>query len=164
MAKKKCRMVSLDTSSTCSGYACWENGKLIECGTLDHRKEKDAEIRVEDMCLDIVNTLNRFLPTIVVIELTAVTKNAQTQRMLSEIVGVVRGWSLVKYAEFVRLRPAEWRSLVKGEEPCPVKRADAKRWAIKRVKEVFLLDVPEDCAEAILIGQARVNQFKNWGG
>jgi len=158
----KIKMVSLDTSSTVTGYAYFENGVLKDYGELNHEKEKDAEIRLEDMCLDIAGLLSDKKPLIVAIELTSVTRNAHTQRILSEIVGVVRGWVLCNFAEFVRYRASEWRKLVccKGEV-APTKRNEAKEWAIIKVAEEFdIKGISDNVAEAILIGQARINQMQ----
>ena len=48
---KTTRMVSLDTSSTISGYAYWENAILTKSGILYHDNEKDTLIRIEDMTI-----------------------------------------------------------------------------------------------------------------
>lgn len=37
------RMISLDTSTTKSGWAYWENGILIEHGVIDLSKIKDKD-------------------------------------------------------------------------------------------------------------------------
>lgn len=87
----KCKMISLDTSSKVCGYAYYENGTLISHGVLNHEKEKDTEIRLEDMCLDVTRLLSEYKPVIVIVEMTVVPRNTATQRILSEILGVVRG-------------------------------------------------------------------------
>lgn len=155
----KYRMVSLDTSSTKTGWAYFESGKLKESGVIDCHKEKDSEIRLEDMCFAICDLLTAKKAKTVVIEMTVVVRNAAAQRMLSEIVGVVRGWSLCNFAEFVRLRPTEWRKLICKDGKVPTKRDEAKAWSIQMVKEDFKKIVSDDEADAILIGQARINQM-----
>lgn len=159
---RKIKMIALDTSSTITGYAYFENGVVKKYGELNHDKEKDIEIRLEDMCFDIINLLNDIKPLIVVIEMATVTRNAHTQRLLSEIVGVVRGWTLNNFSELVRYRPSEWRKLVcRSGEAAPKKRDEAKEWAIIKVAEEFdIKDISDNAAEAILIGQARINQMQ----
>ena len=158
--KKNCKMISFDSSTKLTGYALFVDGTLSRCGVLDHSKEKDMEIRMEDMCFGIINLLNKEKPDIVVVEMTVVPNNASTQRQLTELIGVIRGWALINYAEFVRMRPSEWRHLVADqEEKIPIKRADAKIWAVEKVKLHYNIDATDDTAEAILIGQARINQF-----
>lgn len=157
---KACKMISLDTSSTVTGYAIFVNGKLKESGTIDMKKEKDSVIRMEDMCLAIINLLNKQRPDIVVAELNVIERNAKTQRMLSEIIGVLRGWSLCNYAEFVTLEPTVWRKLVKfGDESLPRKREELKKWSVARVEVLFDMQVSDDESDAILVGQARINMM-----
>lgn len=159
---KKYKMVSLDTSSTETGYAYFENGILIESGVINLKKEKDIEIRLEDMCLNIINVLSEYKPETVVIEMTVVERGASTQRLLSEIVGVVRGWALCNYAEFVIFRPSVWRKYVCAEdEKVPKKRADCKLWSMHKVKQLFSIEVDDNESDAILVGQARINMMKS---
>lgn len=151
-------MVSLDTASTKSGWSYWENGKLIDYGVIDYSKEEDAEIRLEDMCIALVEILNKYKPQIVAIEMTVVERNAHTQRTLSEIVGVVRGWVLCNYAEITCLRPSEWRKLVcNQDEKAPMKRAECKEWSKNKVKQLYQIDGGDDQSDSILIGLARIN-------
>lgn len=158
---KKYRMVSIDSSSTKTGLAYFEGGKLISSAVLDHSREKDGEIRLEDMCLDIVNTLNGLKPETVVIEMTVVERNAQTQRNLSEIVGVVRGWSLCNFTEFVEYRPSVWRKLIVGpDSTIPRKRDECKAWSVNTVRKLFNKAAGDDECDAILIGQARINEME----
>lgn len=159
MPKVKYRMVSLDTSSTKSGYAYWENGELIESGLLDTSKEKDREIRLEDMCLSVIKVLDKYKPKTVVIEMTVVERNAQTQRILSEIVGVVRGWTLCNYAEFVSMRPTQWRKLIcDTDEKAPRKREECKTWSVQKARQLYNYALDDDnISDAILVGRARIN-------
>lgn len=165
MAKKVTKMVSLDTSSRASGWAYWENGNLTDYGVFDYSKMKDKEARLDTMCISLCNLLKEHKPDIIVIEMTVVEKNAGTQRLLSEIVGVVRGWHIITGAsEFVRLRPTEWRKLVREEdEKLPKSKDDGlKNWDIAKANALFGLSLKDDnIADAILIGYARIRQFQN---
>ena len=116
------------------------------------------------MCRELINLLCNKKPDIVVIEMTVVPNNTGTQRLLSEIVGVVRGWCLSqrKNIEFVRLRPTEWRKLVKDKnEKVPKSKKDGlKLWDIKKVKELFgFTPIDDNEADGVLLGCARIRQF-----
>lgn len=152
----KCKMISLDTSSTVSGWAYYEAGELITSAEIDFSKEKDTDIRIENMVMGIFNVLNTYMPDIVVIEKNVVGRNAHTERMLGHIVGCVKGWTLANYKEFAMLTPGTWRKEVKGNICCPRKREEAKRWSIQRVKELYSLDVKDNEADAILVGCALI--------
>lgn len=157
---KKIRMISMDTSSTCTGYGYFENAIMQTVGAL-FSESKDNEERMDGMCKNIIGLLNEKRPHIVVAELTVVENNAHTQRLLSEILGVVRGWCIMHDAEFVTYRPNEWRALVADEgETIPVKRDDCKTWALAKARDMLGFDIQNDnVAEGFLIGIARINDF-----
>lgn len=157
------RLLALDTASNNSGYALYTAGKLKESGVISC--EGDTEERIDKMCNGLMSLLNRIHPGTIVIELTVVDRGTATQRMLSEIVGAVRGWAASNVyddgikTEFIEYRPNTWRKLVCLEgETFPKKRNDCKVWAVKKVKEMYDMDVTDDRADAILIGQARINE------
>lgn len=159
---KECRMVSLDTSSTATGYAYWENAVLKESGELK-ADSKDKEDRLDEMCLKIMDILRKYKPHIVVIEMTVVETNANTQRILSEIVGVVRGYALMHDCDFVRYRPSSWRYLVKDEnETLSKKREDLKKWSVAKVSKLYGINGSDNETDAILIGLAHINYFKSF--
>ena len=155
------RLVSLDTSSTKTGWALYENGILKESGLIDLTKSKDTELRLLNMCIEIKNLLALTLPQIVVCEMVVISNNTSTQRMLSEIVGAVRGYSLFLGAEFYEYRPTIWRKLIADKnEKIPIKRADCKTWAVNKVEKIYNKKCSDDEAESILIGLAHINYLK----
>ncbi len=154
-------MVSLDTSSTISGYAYWENGVLTKSGILYHNNEKDTVIRVEDMTIDIISLLKDYRPDIVVVEQPPFCNSPKTCVMLAEIVGCAKGYAIASGADYVEYAVSEWRKLVADkDEKIPTKRDIAKEWDIQKVREIFKKEVEDDNeADAILIGLARIRQF-----
>ena len=156
------KMVSFDTSSTVTGWAYFENGVLVDSGVLDHSKEKDSSVRIEDMCLEIVDVLGRYRPEIVTCEEQAFAKSVSVAVINAKILGVIQGWCLTTgYAEFVTIRPSVWRKLVAEGQPVPKDRKEVKPWDVKRAMEITGLDITDDNeADAILIGIARIEQFK----
>ena len=159
MADKPCIFVSLDTSSSVTGVCVWENGVRKESCVIDLRTFPSGEERLNEMCRNIYSVLKKHKPSIVVCEMTVVERSAHTQRMLSEIVGVVRGYCLSqKDVWFDRLRPAEWRKMVWESHPeigkPPRKREELKQWSISAVKSLFGIDTDDNEADAILIGLA----------
>ncbi len=127
----KYRMLSLDTSSTVTGYAYYEAGVLVESGVINKNtkeyKKMDSESRLNDMCKDIYALLKRIKPQTIVCEMTVVERGASTQRMLSEIVGSVRGWAIYHNCEFALYRPTQWRKIVcDQDERLPEKETTVK--------------------------------------
>lgn len=154
-------MIALDTSSTISGYAYFEDGKLKKADAIDCSKEKDAVIRQENMGIALIELLNQYTPDTVVIEMTVVPRNVNSQRLLSEIVGICWGWALEHSAEFVKYRPSEWRKLAKGDTNVPKTREDLKDWSVERVHAALGVDTFDDnISDACLIGYARIKQMQ----
>ena len=167
-----CKMLCLDTASLISGWAYYENGKLTDYGAIDnsaHKKEWEEEERLRRMCHSLCDLIEQKKPDIICIEMTVVDRGCATQRLLSEIVGSVRGFCYsLKNVEFWEYRPSSWRRLCrkKGEElpkdkdgKTIKKRDDFKKWSVEKVKRDFDIDVTDDISDAILIGQAHINIF-----
>ena len=158
------RMIALDTSTTKSGYAYFENGTLQEKGVIDCNKEKDAVVRIENMCFGLVELLKKHKPDIVVVERPPFINSPLTLIQLSEIVGCCKGWAITQgYCDFVEYMPNEWRSLIKDtDEKIPRKRDDCKLWDIDKVYKYMPNIEPladDNEADAVLIGLARIRQM-----
>lgn len=159
---KTTKMLAFDTSSTITGVAYFENGELAKSFVIDKSKEKDSLIRVEDMCIALIETLKKYKPDIVAIERPPYCNSPDTLIMLSEIVGCVKGWAISNYADYVEYAVSSWRKLAaKDGETIPRKRNEAKIWDINRCVELYNI-MPQDDneADAILIGHARIKEFE----
>lgn len=143
----------MDTSSTNSGVAVWESGELKEHFLLTRPKSENKDW----MGLRLISVLEEYSPDIVIVEQEAVTRNMETVRTLTMIIGVIKGWCLAKGTFFDALKPSEWRKLISKDETIPLKREEAKLWAVKMAKELFGFDAADDECEAVLIGQAYIN-------
>lgn len=156
---KEVKMLSLDTSSSATGWAYWVGFKLKDNGVIDLKKYKDD--KHQEMTLKIWDILNKLNPDVVIIEETSVLTNAQTQRTLTQITGTVYTWCVVNGVEYHSLRPSEWRSKCKSDknEKLPRKRQELKEWSVAKVKELFDIDTTDDGADAILIGKAYLSLF-----
>lgn len=161
---RKTKMLSFDTSSTDSGYAYFENGKLTDYGSINLKKEKDSLIRQEDMIISLSKIVKQYKPDICVIESPPLINSPGTLIMLTEIIGAVRGM-VIDSAEYVEYTPSVWRKLISPDKKIPQKREDAKAWDIAKVKEIFSVETNNDnIADAILIGYARICNIKNIEG
>ena len=99
------KILSLDTSSKVTGYAVFNDGKLIRYSSIDKSDIKNGDERMQDMVRCLIILIEREAPDIVVIEETVVTRNPQTQRMLSMILGVVFGVCVSNHFNYCSLRP-----------------------------------------------------------
>ena len=110
--------------------------------------------RFEKMSLGLINTLNRLKPDIIFIAETVVLRNAQTQRFLTRLQGVVYAWCITNNCKFNVIRPTVWRKLVGIKQGKNIKREQLKQESIDYVKTKYNIDVNDDIADAICIGDA----------
>lgn len=160
--KGKCFLIAFDTSTNSTGFSVFENGELIRCGYYGHENIKDIQEKMCKMIIDIYDIIDEYSPTIIVWEMPVVSRNSQTQRNLSMLVGAIMGKCAEKDIFFYQFRPTEWRKLVKNDgETVPRKRDELKLWGMEKVKKLFNIEVEKDDeSDAILIGQAYINMFK----
>ena len=156
---KEYKLISLDTSSTISGYSVFSSGLYKYSGVFDYSKKSYKEQpcdedKLNKMVLSILSLLDKEKPGTVVIEMTVVERNAKTQRLLSEIVGSVRGWAYINNAEFVEYRPSVWRKLICGIKKIPIKRDDCKAWSVGLLQDK-IVGIDDNEADSVLIGIAR---------
>lgn len=156
-----CKLISFDTSTTSTGYAIYISGRYIESNLLNFNYIKNTEQRIKEMILKIYEIIDKENPQIVVAEMTVVTRNAQAQRNLTMILGAIQGKCLQNNIFFYLFRPSEWRKLVnETNEKLPRKREELKSWSKMLVYEKYSIpDLNDDISDAILIGQAYINQF-----
>lgn len=114
------------------------------------------------MVYEIITLIEREAPDVVVIEETVVTRNPQTQRMLSMILGAVFGCCVINNFNYCSIRPTQWRKAVRGDdEKLPRKRDELKLWSIDKVAELYdIQDIGDDISDAILIGKAFINMIE----
>ena len=154
------KLLSLDTSTSSSGWALFVNGKYRDSGVIDLRKVKNTSDRLKTMIIKLRALIDHYSPAVVVIETPVVVRNPLTQRMLSMIFGIVYGKCAEDEIEFYELRPTEWRKLIDSGKK-PKKREELKEWSKQKVKDLFNINVTDDESDAILIGQAYINMCKN---
>lgn len=149
--KKKYKVLALDTSSNKTGWALFINGKYAESGVIDLHKHKDAEERIKKMCLAITALIFDKSPNNVVIEQMPSTRNADTVRKLSRIIGAVYYYCISENIDYSEIPCSTWRKLVGIGNS---KRDKAKADSIARVLQKYKLDINDDEADAINICEA----------
>lgn len=157
------RMISFDTSTTTSGFACFVNGIIKDSGVIDFKKEKDSVIRRENMCIALKQKIKTFKPDIVVVERPPLVRSPYVLIELAEIVGVVKGCA-IDNCEYIEYSVTEWRKFVKDkDETLPRGRKELKMWDIDKFNKVFgYMPIDDNEADAGLIGLARINQIKKY--
>ena len=153
------KLLALDTSTSSTGWAYFENGKYVVSDVISIKNQKDTDLRMEQMISEIYRLIQCYSPTVVVTEMTVVVRNPAVQRMLTMILGAVYGNCVVNDIDYYSLRPTEWRKLIDPGKK-PKKRDELKEWSKQKVFELYGIDnVTDDVSDAILIGQAYVNMI-----
>lgn len=141
------KILSLDLSSTSSGYAVLEDGKIIDYGTIKSN-DHDYVIRGHYMAESVKALFSKHSSfDIVVIEELKVLKNQKVLAMLGIIQGMVIRECFNSQVEFIP--PTVWR------KPYGLngKREEAKKKAIQYCKDKGVDVNTDDEAEAILLGK-----------
>lgn len=151
--------MTIDSSTNKSGCAYFCNGKYKAHHLLDCSKDKNMETRFESMSHELWAILEIYKPNIVYVEETVVLRNAQTQRFLTRLQGVIYAWCMNHGCEFNTIRPTSWRSTIGMKQGKNVKRDQLKEQSIKYVLDNYKLDVGDDEADAICIADAVLKMF-----
>ena len=153
------RLVSADTSTTCTGLALYVGDKLEDYAELKPRN-KDIDRRMYDMAWLIQMKLNEWKPDIVYIETPqGHGANVKLARNLGEMLGVVMGWCAANTVQFYEVAPSQWRSWA-GFKQGKLERSALKDMSMKKVKDRHGIDVGDDVADAINIGYGVLKHFE----
>ena len=149
-------ILSLDTSSTSTGWAFFVDNIYNQSGVIDlttkENKKLPSDDRIEKMCLNIFNLIKRYDPDTVVIEKLTVSRNMVTVRVLAKIIGTVYAYALQNKIRYVELEASQWRASLHMQKRGR-KRDEYKKLSIQYAKSVANKDVTDDEADAICIGQ-----------
>lgn len=153
------KLLTIDSSTNKSGVACFYNGKYNAHHLLDCSKDKNMDIRFKEMSRKLWRILDIYKPNIVYVEETVVLRNAQTQRFLTRLQGVIYAWCINHDCEFNTIRPTSWRKHLSFSQGKNIKREQLKEQSKKYVLEHYKLNVGDDEADAICIADAVIKMF-----
>lgn len=147
------KYVSIDASTTCSGWSVFNNGKYIDSGFIDMHKDKDQEHRVYEMATQLGNIISANKPDVVFIEDTMMKSNAATLKLLASLGGAIKFFCYSENYKFQSIMPSTWRSIL-GIQDKNAKRQELKNKALNLVNEQLGLLLEEDECEATALGLA----------
>lgn len=155
---KECKMISLDTSSSKSGWAYYVNGVYSESSVVNldtneckKKYKANSEQRVKDMCLSLLELLDKYKPNIVVIEKLNVGRNMNATRILAKVIGCVYSYAITHDCYYYEIQPTQWRSQL-GMQSGKKKRDELKKLSIDYVKNTLGKNVSDDEADAVCVG------------
>ena len=151
------KLLSLDVSTKSTGWAVFEDKKLVEYGCITS-SSTDLIKRIHIITDGIKEILNKYTIDKIVIEEVRPelgTQNIKTHRALMWIQGYIAIMAHDNFKlEFEYIYPSEWRKVCGIKTGSGVRRESLKPKDIAFVKEKFHIDVNDDIADAIGIGYA----------
>lgn len=153
---RKSTLISLDTSSSKTGWAFFINGKYNQSGLIDlttkENKKLSSDDRIGKMCLTIFELINKYSPDTIVIEKLTVSRNMVTVRVLAKIIGTVYAYALQNKTNYIELESSQWRSALHMQKHGR-KRDEYKKLSIEYAQNIAHKEINDDEADAICIGQ-----------
>lgn len=150
------KILSLDQAAVTTGWALFENNKLIDKGSFTIKKTLPIEVRlwqIQQSLLDIIyKNLNDRNPDIIVFEGIQQQSNVETFRKLAMVQAAILLLCYDLGINYVVYSPSEWRAINGGGYGR--KREEQKNAAIIKAKEWYQVEVDSDIADAINIGHA----------
>lgn len=153
-------ILALDQASRTSGYAVFQNGKLVDNGTFTYTDD-DFSLRLVKIRNKVISLIEQYNIDKILLEdiqLQGQTNNVTTYKALAEVLGVLEELSRERNIPHELIHSQSWKSTlnIKGRD-----RATQKRNAQLYVEETYGLKVSQDATDAICIGTHYVNSTKS---
>lgn len=145
------RILCLDQATKTSGYSIWDNQKMIAQGKFTY-EDLDLVARLHNIKLYVLALIKQY--DIQKLYLEDIQYQSQagvtTYKVLAELIGVLQELAIENQIPVELIHSQSWKSTcgIKGRA-----RAEQKANAQKHVKEIYNLDVTQDEADAICIGE-----------
>ena len=152
------RILSIDQSSVKTGYAVYEDNKLIKFDIINLSKTKDLQYRFNSMCQELHKLIQFINPDYVVFEDVSLQNNPSTLTKLARIQGAIIQSLLIYKIPYSIYKPSSWRKILCFNQGRGVARKELKQQAFKYVKDKFNIETKEDICEAICIGFAFIKE------
>ena len=147
-------LIALDESTTCTGYAVFDDGELIEHGIFSF-KSKDVLERVSLIMEEIENLIDTYKPDNMIIEDVQITMNAATAKSLLGLQFMIEVYAHRNNISCETYRTTKWRKILGLSNSRSLDRKAKKQETIDYVKDKYGIDVlKDDESDAIAIGTA----------
>lgn len=146
------KVLALDQASVTTGYAIFEDDKLIDYGKFTIEDDDIAVrlVKIRNKVKDLIDNNNIEKVVFEEIQLqNNVVNNVQTFKVLSEVYGVILELVQEKELPYMTVLAGTWKSFlgIKG-----AKRQEQKRNAQQFILNTLLIKATQDVCDAICIG------------
>lgn len=153
-------LIALDESTTSTGYAIFENEKLINYGAIV-QKSKNVIERVSEIAYAIEDLIKLYNPNDIAIENVQITMSAPTAKSLMGLQLLIEILCYRNQINCHTLRTAHWRKVLGLSNSSKIKRAEKKRETIDYVENKYGIKIDkDDISDAIAIGTAYILENK----
>ena len=147
------KILALDQATRISGYAIFEDKKLIHYGKIV-TEDSDIGIRLNKIRNEVKNLIQQYEITEVVIEDIQLQENVQTFKALAEVFGVIYELVTSLGLPIEAILSTVWKSYLKIKgRTRPEQKRSAQDWVINTYK----IKPTQDECDAICIGEYYVN-------
>ena len=148
--------LALDQALQTSGWAIFDNDKLVEFGHFNIPANKSIEVRLTLIMKELSNLENKFEFQDIFFEDIQSQQNKETYKKLAYVQAAILIWCYNTNHKFYILSPSHWRSILKEKYKINFgkSRADQKQTAKTLINQIFEINPTEDECDAICIGLA----------
>ena len=153
-------LIALDESTTCTGYAVFNDSELIKHG-LFALKSKNVLERVSYIMEEIEKLIKTYKPDNMVIEDVQITMNAATAKSLLGLQFMIEVYAHRNNISCETYRTTKWRKILGLSNSRSLDRKAKKQETIDYVKDKYGIDIlKDDESDAIAIGTAYLLERK----
>lgn len=166
-------ILSIDASTTCSGYGVFSNNELIDFGAIKPPESLDWRERISFQVIELIKIFKQYRPQVLYAEDVPAKDGKLTIEKLGAVQGVLITLCTAYHTTPYFLLPSKWRSnlnLFDGTKT-GLQRDVLKKKAIQMANEEFGLNLTwvapkskknqDDIAEGILIGWSQIKPKNN---
>lgn len=151
------KFLALDQSLSCTGWAVFEDNRLIAADTFTISKTAPMDKRLLDMYKNLTDLYYKYeFEKVYFEDIQLQAGNALTYKHLAYAQAAVILWCGHMDMDWSMSAPSHWRKVLGGG--FGRKRAEQKRYAIQLVQKWYDTEVSSDVADAICIGKAAIQE------
>lgn len=152
------RTLALDQASRTTGWAIYDNKKLIESGHFSIPANKTMQQRLISFVDHFDDLISKYNVEKIYYEGIQYQSNIETYKKLAYIQAMIIYNTACDNIPILELSPSHWRSIIKDRHGIKFgrTRVEQKKKAQEFVKDYFNKEVTEDEADAICLGYAGV--------
>lgn len=150
------RSICFDQSTSIIGWSVFDNKNLIDYGLQDFKKIKNTDQRISEIKKWMNNIIKEKQAEVFAIEDIQYQGMINAYRSLAELIGVIKSHFYDNNYAYIIVKNGEWKKHcnIKGR-----KRDEQKANAQKFIKNKYNIEVSQDVADAICIGEYLVNKI-----